>query len=150
MVELVQSSAPAPRSPRLLVIDDQADCRTILSRRFARHGFAVQQAADGREALDQIAAGNVDLVLLDICMPDLDGFEVLARIRQTHDGVVLPVIVVTVRDEPEDVKRAMTLGANDFIAKPIDFEAALARVRCELSRREAAGGATGGRTSGEP
>lgn len=133
MVEL----QPPPPKPQLLVVDDLEDSRAILTRRFERYGFAVRQAANGHEALEQIAAGRVDLVLLDVIMPDLDGFEVLSRIREAHDDRALPVIMVTVRDEPEDVHLARSLGANAFIAKPVDFPAALASVRSALERRTA-------------
>lgn len=133
MVELSQPSA-LPK-PQLLVVDDLEDSRAILKRRFERHGFAVRQAVDGRDALEQIAAGSVDVVLLDIGMPDLDGFEVLSRIREAHDDRALPVIMVTVRDASDDMTRARRLGANDYIAKPVDFATVLSSVRSALERR---------------
>ncbi|MDB5446098.1 MAG: hypothetical protein JWQ97_1415 [Phenylobacterium sp.] len=135
----VRAQAPAASiaRPRLLVVDDLEDNRIIIGRRFARRGFEVTEAAGGVEALELIARRTFDLVLLDIVMPDLDGFEVLARIRAAHDPVALPVVMVTVRDGTADVVRALKLGANDYVPKPIDFEIAAARVMAQIERKQA-------------
>lgn len=118
---------------QLLVVDDDEANRDMLSRRLERRGFAVDVAADGFAGLERVAAGDVDLVLLDIMMPEIDGLEVLRRLRQDHPQSELPVIMVSAKDANDDVVRALDLGANDYITKPItDFSIVLARVQKEL------------------
>jgi len=129
------SSTDAP--PRLLVVDDQETNRDILSRRLERHGYRVLLAASGQEALDLVAAVPPDLVLLDIMMPDMDGLEVLARLRERHSQQELPVIMVTARSQSEVIVDALARGANDYLVKPFDFAVALARVRTQLAFKHA-------------
>jgi diguanylate cyclase (GGDEF)-like protein len=123
--------------PRLLIVDDIADNRTILARRFERRGFEISEADRGQRALDLIAQENFDLVLLDVMMPEMDGFEVLKRIREHHSSVALPVIMVTAKSQSEDVVQALELGANDYVTKPVDFAVALARVNAQVGRKRA-------------
>jgi diguanylate cyclase (GGDEF)-like protein len=122
---------------RLLIVDDLADNRTILARRLERRGYDVTEADGGQAALDLIGSQSFDLVLLDIMMPDIDGLEVLKTIRQTHNSTALPVIMVTARAMGEDVVKALELGADDYVTKPVDFQVALARVNTQLARRKA-------------
>lgn len=122
---------------RLLVVDDIRENREILRRRFERHGFEVIEAAGGIEALNLIDRESVDLVLLDVMMPDLAGLEVLARIRSRYPAGVLPVIMVTAKTQSEDIVEALKCGANDYITKPVDFSIALARVTTQLDRKQA-------------
>jgi diguanylate cyclase (GGDEF)-like protein len=123
--------------PRLLIVDDIADNRTVLARRFERRGFEISEADRGQRALDLIAQENFDLVLLDVMMPEMDGFEVLKRIREHHSSVALPVIMVTAKSQSEDVVQALELGANDYVTKPVDFAVALARVSAQVGRKRA-------------
>jgi diguanylate cyclase (GGDEF)-like protein len=120
---------------RLLIVDDIAQNRDILSRRFLRCGFEVVEAEDGDSALALLDQQKFDLVLLDIMMPGIDGFEVLRRIRAEHSRGSLPVIMVTARAEGEDVEQAIALGANDYITKPVGFSVALARVEGQIARK---------------
>jgi diguanylate cyclase (GGDEF)-like protein len=122
---------------RLLIVDDNRDNRAILQRRFAAHGFETVEAEDGALALDLIGQQEFDLVLLDIMMPGIDGFEVLKRIRAKHSSDALPVIMVTAKAFSKDVVEALGLGANDYIVKPVEFSVALARVDAQLARRRA-------------
>lgn len=131
----VRPNAVAGLPARVLVVDDLEDSRALLGRRFSRRGYAVSHADGGAQALAQIADGEVDLVLLDIDMPELDGFEVLQRIRRTHGQQDLPVIMVTIYDDPENVRRALKLGANGFLSKPVDFDHAFDRVDAALEDR---------------
>ena len=124
--------------PRVLVVDDLEDNRIILGRRLARRGFEIAEACDGAEALERIAEGAYDLVLLDAVMPRLDGFEALERIRQRYTPAQLPVIMVTVRDASADVVRAMKLGANDYVTKPFDFEVVHARIESHVRLKQLA------------
>ncbi|WP_374470633.1 response regulator [Phenylobacterium sp.] len=123
--------------PRLLIVDDLEDNRILMSRRFARRGFDVLEAADGASALELLAREPVDLVLLDIVMPGMSGFEVLSRIRETYSPTALPVIMATVRDASADVVRALRLGANDYLTKPVDFDIAQARLEAHVARKQA-------------
>jgi DNA-binding response OmpR family regulator len=123
--------------PRLLVVDDLEDNRIVMTRRFQRRGFEVMEAERGREALEMIGVQRFDLVLLDIVMPDMDGFEVLARIRQIHSSTELPVIMVTARDGRVDIVQALELGANDYLVKPVDFDMAHASVQANVARKQA-------------
>ncbi len=122
---------------RILLVDDVFDNRAVLGRRFERRGYEVIEADCGQRALELVAGQVFDVVLLDVMMPDLDGREVLRRIRHEHSSAVLPVIMVTARSQSEDVVEALTLGANDYITKPVDFAVALARVQTQVARKAA-------------
>ncbi len=121
----------------LLVVDDNEMNRDMLTRRLSRRGFTVVTAADGQEALDRIAEQSFDVILLDITMPRVDGMEVLSRLRETTSAADLPVIMATARSETEDVVRALEMGANDYVTKPLDFQIVLARLQTQLSLKRA-------------
>ena len=104
----------------LLVVDDVAENRDILVRRLERRGYMTEQAVDGQSALDAISSQTIDLVLLDIMLPDMSGLEVLQKIREFASRLALPVIMVSAKNESFDVVEALNLGANDYITKPID------------------------------
>lgn len=125
------------RPPLLLIVDDIADNRTILTRRFQRRGFEIIEAQSGPEALALIGQHDFDTVMLDVMMPEMDGEEVLRRIRQMRTATQLPVIMVTARSQSEDVVTALSLGANDYVTKPVDFAVALARVTSQVDRKRA-------------
>src|SRR5580693_2830502 len=113
---------------KILVVDDVAENRDLLLRRLTRLGFhLIDQAANGIEALAAIGSKAYDLVLLDIMMPELDGFGVLEKLRGDGRINVLPVIVISAMGEIEAVVRCIELGAADFIAKP--FNPTLLRAR---------------------
>jgi signal transduction histidine kinase len=121
----------------LLVVDDDATNRDLLSRRLEHQGFAVRTAVDGPDALRRLADEPVDAVLLDVMMPGQSGLDVLKEIRRDPRTRQLPVIMVTARSDSQDVVEALDLGANDYITKPIDFSVAMARVRAQLGRATA-------------
>jgi diguanylate cyclase (GGDEF)-like protein len=122
---------------RILIVDDIDENRAFLARRLKRRGFEVVEADGGAAALDCLAREPVDLVLLDVMMPEIDGLEVLRRIRGEPSPVLLPVIMVTAKHESEDIVRALELGANDYVAKPIDFAVLLARIQTQVARKRA-------------
>ena len=123
--------------PRVLIIDDVFDNRAVLGRRFERRGFEVAEADCGLKGLEMVLQGDYDVVLLDWMMPDMEGIEVLKRIRETYDSVSLPVIMVTAKTQSEDLVEAFGAGANDYITKPVDFAVALARVQTQVGRKRA-------------
>ena len=109
--------------------------RDVLSRRLGQKGYLVETAANGAEALERVASSQFDLMLLDVEMPGMSGFEVLTRLRASRSQTELPVIMVTARAEGDHIVEAFELGANDYLTKPIDFAVALARIRTHLSHK---------------
>jgi len=118
--------------PLILIVDDQPDNREILDVRLRAQGYDTSQANDGEEALDKIRALLPDLVLLDVMMPKLDGFEVCRRVRATTDLPFIPIVLVTARTETQDMVTGLDAGANDYLTKPVDKIALTARVRSML------------------
>ncbi|HEY7055903.1 MAG TPA: EAL domain-containing protein [Vicinamibacterales bacterium] len=121
----------------LLVVDDEPLNRDALQRRLARSGYHVLTAETGAEALQMVDAQRVDLVLLDVMMPEMNGIQTLRRLRESRPISELPVIMVTARDSSEDVVEALDAGANDYVTKPVDFSVAQARIRTQLTARRA-------------
>src|SRR3569833_2529511 len=132
-----QETSPE-RKTRVLVVDDVADNRDILVRRLARRGFDAIEASGGRQALELIAEQSFDVILLNIMMPDMSGNDVLREIRRTHSDIELPVIMVSAKSQSEDVVESLSVGANDYVTKPIDFTDALARISNQVARKHAA------------
>src|SRR5919197_1400312 len=121
----------------LLVVDDNPLNRDMLARRLTRRGYTVTVAADGYQALAMIEAQQFDLVLLDIMKPGISGLDVLKTVRQRYAVADLPVIMVTAKDQSEDIVAALQLGANDYVTKPLDFPVVLARTQTQLALKRA-------------
>jgi CheY-like chemotaxis protein len=121
----------------ILVVDDLPANRDLMTRRLERSGFRVVSAASGPEALELLRRETVDLVLLDIMMPGVSGLDVLKTVRMTPATATLPVVMVTAKTNSEDVVEALSLGANDYVTKPVDYPVALARIRAHLRTRQA-------------
>ena len=119
-------------STRVLVVDDEENITFLLESALRHFGFDVTTAATGRQGLDAVRANEYDLVLLDVMLPDLDGFEVCRRMRQ--DGERVPVLFLTARDATEDRVRGLTLGGDDYVAKPFSLEEVVARIHAILRR----------------
>jgi two-component system OmpR family response regulator len=117
---------------RLLVVDDEATILGLLAGSLRLAGFEVVTAASGAEAMRATASSRPDLVLLDVMMPDGDGFEALRRIRS--GGFELPVIFLTARDEVADRVRGFDLGGDDYVTKPFSLDELLGRIRAVLKR----------------
>ena len=115
---------------RVLVVEDEDGIAAFLDKGLRAEGYAVQRASTGAEALDDSATGDVDIVVLDLGLPDIDGLHVLRRWRD--QGMAAPVIVLTARDELDDRVRGLNLGADDYLSKPFDLEELLARLRARL------------------
>ena len=126
-----------PDSGLLLIVDDNDANRDLLCRRLSRKGYITTAAAGGRAALMLLEAQTFDLVLLDVMMPDINGFTVLKTLRQKYTAATLPVIMVTAKAESADIVEALELGANDYVTKPLDFAVTLARIRTQLLRKRA-------------
>jgi two-component system response regulator MprA len=119
---------------RVLIVDDDKKFVPLLERGLRFEGFEVETAATGKEAIDRAPVVMPDIVVLDIGMPGLDGFEVLRRLRVGSD---VPVVMLTARDEVADKIAALGLGADDYVAKPFAFDELVARIRALLRRRGA-------------
>jgi two-component system OmpR family response regulator len=117
---------------KLLLVDDEENLRSMLAAALRHNGFEVESVSSGREALDTIGSIRPDLVLLDVMMPDLDGFEVCRRLR--NEGSRVPVLFLTARDGTEDKVRGLTLGGDDYLVKPFSLEELVARVEALLRR----------------
>jgi diguanylate cyclase (GGDEF)-like protein/PAS domain S-box-containing protein len=126
-----------PGLDSLLVVDDEPMNRDLMARRLSKHGFNASLACNGKDALEWIKSHAVDLVLLDVQMPEMNGLEVLKEIRKTHSPAGLPVIMATGISSSEDIVAALAAGANDYVTKPIDFPVVLARIQNQLSRKHA-------------
>ena len=122
--------------PALLVVDDNEDNRYTLVQRLRRLSYTnVTTAADGRDALARLSAGEFDLVLLDVMMPELNGYEVLERMRADERLRDVPVIMISAVDQVESVVRCIELGAADYLSKPFDPVLLRARVAACLERK---------------
>jgi CheY-like chemotaxis protein len=127
---------PAPTSPaRILVVDDIEDNRAVLQRRLERQGYAVECAAGGASALDLLATARFDLVLLDVMMPELDGFAVLDRIKAAPETRDVPVIMISALDDMASVVRCIERGAEDYLPKPFDPVLLKARIGACLEKK---------------
>src|SRR6202521_3723556 len=125
------------QASRLLIVDDNELNRDMLARRLARKGYEIVQADSARELPQRVKEEAIDLVLLDIEMPEISGLEALKTLRETYSPIELPIIMVTAKNQSDDVVRALDLGANDYVTKPIDFVVALARIGTQLSHKRA-------------
>ena len=125
------------KTARILVIDDNEMNRDLLARRLERSGYTVDTSDGGITGLEMLQNGDYHLVMLDIMMPDIDGLTVLKRIREHFSREDLPVIMATARDEGSDLALALSLGANDYVIKPLDFKVVLARVENVLGYAQA-------------
>jgi two-component system OmpR family response regulator len=124
---------PVPTTEaRLLVVDDEPTILELLSASLRYAGFEVRTAATGKEALAALHDYQPDLLVLDVMMPDLDGFGVARRLRS--DGARVPVLFLTARDATEDKVTGLTLGGDDYVTKPFSLEEVVARIRAVLRR----------------
>ncbi len=117
----------------VLVIDDDEKITSLLRRSLAFDGYKVRTANNGKEGLDKMLEKEPDLVILDVMMPQLDGWEVCRRIRES--GSKVPILMLTAKDEVADRVKGLDLGADDYLVKPFALEELLARVRALLRRK---------------
>jgi two-component system OmpR family response regulator len=126
---LVTTTAP---EARLLVVEDEPNIRELLATSLRFAGFEVHVAGDGATALRQAAEHEPDLVVLDVMLPDMDGFTVTRKLRGS--GRLLPIVFVTARDSLEDKIKGLTVGGDDYVTKPFSLEEVIARIRAVLRR----------------
>ena len=140
----METDLPAPvaiRTPhedgsgRLLIVEDNPANRDLLRRRLEKEGHQVWEAENGVQALDKLGAGQFDLMLLDLLMPEMDGFEVLARVKQDPRLEGLPVIMISALDEIQSVVRCIEMGAEDYLPKPFDPVLLRARIGASLEKK---------------
>ncbi|MGD8308642.1 MAG: response regulator transcription factor [Chromatiales bacterium] len=120
------------RKIRILIVEDEAAIRNGLTDVFVYHGYEVDSTADGREGLSKAESGTFDLVLLDVMLPAMDGFEICERIR-AHDRDQ-PIIMLTAKTADEDIVQGLSLGADDYVAKPFSVAQLVLRVQAVLRR----------------
>jgi DNA-binding response OmpR family regulator len=122
-------------TPTILVADDEEDLRELVSYRLSRSGYEVVEAVDGQEALELATERTPDLMVLDVMMPRLDGYELTRRVREQDSLRSVPVILLTARSQETDVSRGFDVGADDYLKKPFNPDELVARVRAVLGRR---------------
>ena len=135
---------PRPAEARLLVVDDEPNIVELLSASLRYSGFDVATAANGQQALQTARSFRPDLLVLDVMMPEMDGFELVRRLRA--DGTRTPVLFLTARDATEDKVTGLTVGGDDYVTKPFSLEEVVARIRAVL-RRTADGGPSSSRVA---
>lgn len=117
---------------RILIIEDERDLNNVISKHLRKKGYSTDSAYDGEEGLDFLEFGNYDLIILDVMMPRLDGYQFIEKIRE--DNNFTPVLMLTAKSLVENKVKALDLGADDYLVKPFDFEELLARVRAMIRR----------------
>lgn len=113
---------------KVLIIEDEKDYRALLRHYLEREGYGVTEAPDGKKGLLAISEGRPDLVLLDIVLPGMDGYQVLERIRKDPECGKVPVIIITIQSKVDELAKGLRLGADDYVVKPFNPKEVLARV----------------------
>jgi two-component system OmpR family response regulator len=134
------------RVPKVLVVDDEPNIRELVQVALRFHGCAVTTGSSGHDALRRAESDHPDLIVLDVMLPDIDGFEVCRRLRASDNEV--PVIFLTAKDTTSDTVTGLALGGDDYITKPFSVEALVARIRAVLRRARGSQAGTGSGTGG--
>jgi DNA-binding response OmpR family regulator len=122
----------ANRIPQIMVVDDDPDTVSILARHLQREGFAAIEAISGAECLRLIHEHRIDVILLDLMMPEMDGFQVCRALKEDPATAEIPVIMITARDDLDARAEGMRLGVSDFLAKPVFRRQLANRIRAQL------------------
>ena len=121
--------------PQILIVDDNETNRCLLTARLDAEGYETVEAENGEKALEIVREIVPDVILLDVMMPKIDGFEVCRRLKDRYNTWFVPIIMVTARTDSQDVVTGLNAGADEYLTKPIDHAALVARVaRCSVSR----------------
>jgi len=124
--------------PRILIVDDNALIAELVETRLRIEGMQPTKCSGGREAIEVVGTQPFDAVILDIMMPDVDGYQVLRHIRTTPETAHLPVIFLTAKSTPDDIEKGLALGANSYISKPFSGLDLVRKIRLCLEERKAA------------
>ena len=136
----VPEGMAASRQPRVLVVDDEEHITELVAMGLGYNGFDVERVATGRAALDVVDKHKPDLIVLDVMLHDLDGFEVTRRLRQNEGaGTRVPIIFLTAKDTTADKIQGLRLGSDDYVTKPFSIEELIERVKAVLRRASGAG-----------
>lgn len=119
---------------KVLLVEDESKVAHFISRGLEEEGYTVDVASDGKTGLQNIAETPYDIILLDLMIPEIDGLEVLKRMRA--DGIDTPVLIITAKSSKEDVVKGLDTGSDDYLTKPFSFDELLARIRALLRRRK--------------
>ena len=122
----------AERVPQIMVVDDDPDTVSILARHLQREGFAAIEAISGAECLRIVREHRVDVILLDLMMPEMDGFQVCRALKENPITAEIPIIMITARDDLDARAEGMRLGVSDFLAKPVFRRQLANRIRAQL------------------
>ena len=122
--------------PDVLIVEDEDVNRLLMARYLQPCNYHLRFAEDGQQALDMVAEKTPDIILLDIMLPEIMGLQVLHTLRQQHSMADLPIIMVTAVDEDQRIVRALDLGANDYVAKPVNYPILIARLQSQLSLKQ--------------
>lgn len=120
----------------ILIVDDNVDTVELLRKRLRAEGYNTEEAYDGQEALEKISQNKPDLILLDIMMPKIDGYEVCRRLKSDEVNKFIPIIMLTAKSDVESKVKGLDIGADDYVPKPFDYRELLARIRSLLARKE--------------
>ena len=118
---------------KILLVEDEIDLNNVVTKYLKKNGYSIDSIFDGEEALDYLRYGEYDLVILDIMMPKVNGFEVIKELRNNGDNTA--ILMLTARDSTDDKVKGLDLGADDYIVKPFDFNELLARIRAVVRRK---------------
>lgn len=120
-------------SLKILVVEDELDLNSIMCKYLKKEGYSIDSAFDGSEAIDFLKVGEYDLILSDIMMPEIDGYQLLKWCRENR--ISSPILMLTAKDNLDDKVKGLDMGADDYLVKPFEFEELLARIRVLLRRK---------------
>jgi two-component system, cell cycle response regulator DivK len=123
--------------PRILLVEDNEMNRDMLSRRLVRNGYEVDIAVDGRDGINKALGGGYDLVLMDMSLPEIDGWEATRRLRADPMTRLLPIIALTAQAMAGDREKAIEAGCDDYDSKPVEFERLLGKIQGRLGAKDA-------------
>ncbi len=127
-----RAKAPKAKLPQIMVVDDDVDTVSILARHLQREGFVAIGAVSGAECLKLARESAVDVILLDLMMPGMDGFQVCRKLKEDPSTAEIPIIMITARDDLDARAEGMRLGVSDFLAKPVFRRQLASRIRAQL------------------
>jgi signal transduction histidine kinase len=125
------------KKSKILIVDDAADTVELLRKRFRSEGYDTAEAYDGEEALQKVEEYNPDLIVLDVMMPKLDGYEVCRRLKTDENRKYIPILMLTAKGEVENKVKGLEIGADDYLAKPFDYKELSARAKSLLTIKAA-------------